>query len=234
VSDFPNALTFLESVAGFNQSIAKGAVGSANEPVRLAVIDPSYTASSYPGTLPKVTFEGEDTMSDKRYPVVGTYKPIPSDRVVMLPVGHTYVIVGALNTPIAQVIDGDVVELNPGSNTDSTTGATYTNWLSFPSTTIPTWASACRFLVVLDGCVQLTGTATSQLRLVFAGTPHLAQPKSRQALNVTFTRSWGGRITGISPGTATVVIQARQTQDTGAIRFEPGNSWGAVHFWWEP
>lgn len=96
---FTNALSFLESVAGYSQNIVKGAQGSAAEPVRLAVIDPFYDASSYPIVLPRVTFEGEDTMSDKTYPVVGTYLPQPNHRVVLLPVGHTYVIVGTINTP---------------------------------------------------------------------------------------------------------------------------------------
>lgn len=94
----PTAYTFLESVAGYSQDIVKGAQGSAAMPMRLAVVDPAYVASSFPGTLPKVTFEGEDTLSDKRYPVVGNYWPWASDRVVMLPVGSTYVILGGLST----------------------------------------------------------------------------------------------------------------------------------------
>lgn len=94
-----DALTFLETVAGYDQLITKGEQGAAAAPVRLAVIDPAYVLYSYPGTLPKVTFEGEDTLTEKRYAVVGDYAPYPGDRVIMLPVGHTYVIVGTLNTP---------------------------------------------------------------------------------------------------------------------------------------
>lgn len=94
MTSIPSAHDFLESVAGYSRDIVKGSQGSAAMPVRLAVIDPAYVAGSFPGTLPKVTFEGEDTLSTKRYPVVSGYSPIPSDRVVMLPVGSTYMILG--------------------------------------------------------------------------------------------------------------------------------------------
>lgn len=65
-------------------------------PNRLAVIDPAYSAASFPGTLPRVTFEGESTLSDKGYNVAGTYSPQPSHRVLLVPVGNTYVIIGKL------------------------------------------------------------------------------------------------------------------------------------------
>lgn len=65
---------------------------------RLGVIDPAYSAASFPGTLPKVTFEGEDTMSTKRYSVMSPYAPQPSDRVLLLPAGHTFVILGKVNS----------------------------------------------------------------------------------------------------------------------------------------
>lgn len=92
-----NALDFLQSVAGYNQSI--NGSKSYNKPNLLAVIDPAYSAASYPGTLPKVTFEGESTMSTKRYAVLGWYEPQPSDRVGLVPYGSTYAIIGAVNTP---------------------------------------------------------------------------------------------------------------------------------------
>lgn len=98
MSNFPSGLSFLETIAGYAQHIAVGEEPSANMPIRLAVIDPAYVASSYPGTLPKVQFEGEDTVTDKRYVVVARdYMPGAGDRVVMLPVGHTYVILGCIS-----------------------------------------------------------------------------------------------------------------------------------------
>lgn len=96
MGSIPSAHAFLEAVAGYSQDIVKGAQGSAAWPIRLARIDPAYVAGSFPGTLPKVTFEGEDSLSTKRYPVVSGYSPVPSDRVIMLPVGSTYVILGKI------------------------------------------------------------------------------------------------------------------------------------------
>jgi hypothetical protein len=65
---------------------------------KLATIDPAYTVGSLNDvTLPKVTFDGETTMSTKRYPIVDGYIPSPSQRVLLVPVGRTYVIVGAVS-----------------------------------------------------------------------------------------------------------------------------------------
>jgi microcystin-dependent protein len=64
---------------------------SADRPVKLAVVDPSYTSG-----WPKVTFEGESTLSGKLYPFLDSYSPSPSDRVVLVPVGSTWLIIGAI------------------------------------------------------------------------------------------------------------------------------------------
>lgn len=67
---------------------------------RLGTVDPAYTAlTGYPSAIPgpRVTFDGETTLSVKQYPVVGPYIPAPADRVVLVPVGRTYVVVGALS-----------------------------------------------------------------------------------------------------------------------------------------
>lgn len=83
------AYEFLTTLAGVPRDF-----GSADRPVKHAVVDPAYVASSYPGTLPRVTFDGESTLSAKGY--ASLYAPKPGDRVVMLPAGNTYVIVGAI------------------------------------------------------------------------------------------------------------------------------------------
>lgn len=86
-----DAQTLLQAVAG---------VGQANLPPghRLATIDPAYNAATvYPTvTLPKVTFDGETTLSTKRYPIVVDYVPVAGDRVLMAPIGRTYTILGAV------------------------------------------------------------------------------------------------------------------------------------------
>lgn len=83
------ALSFLQSVAGFARS--RQAAGSAGRPNRLAVVDPAYAGGP---ARPKVTFEGESTMSGKEYPF--TVEPAAGDRVLMVPVGTTYLIAGVV------------------------------------------------------------------------------------------------------------------------------------------
>lgn len=80
------AYSFLETLAG----VARHSVP--DRAVKFATIDPAYDPASYPGTLPKVTFDGESALTVKRY--ASTYAPAPGDRVVMIPAGTTYLIVG--------------------------------------------------------------------------------------------------------------------------------------------
>lgn len=97
-----NALSFLQDVMGFNQ--AQHPKSSADKGIKLAVIDSAYVSSSFAtGTLPRVTFEGESTLSTKFYPVLGSYWPQPSDRVALVPIGTTWLIIGAVSN-----VDGGV------------------------------------------------------------------------------------------------------------------------------
>lgn len=82
-------LSFLQAVSGFN------AGQKTDNGFRLAVIDPTYDPSAFPGTLPRVTFEHEAAVSTKRYAVLSPYWPRQGDRVLMVPIGDTYIISGA-------------------------------------------------------------------------------------------------------------------------------------------
>lgn len=85
------AAEILQSMSGYVRSQVPDTT------VKFGVIDPSYTVLNYiAGTLPKVTFDGESTMSGKLYPVIGDYIPYPSERVMLIPCGRTYAIVGAV------------------------------------------------------------------------------------------------------------------------------------------
>jgi hypothetical protein len=86
-----DALTFLQSVSGYASAQQK------NTESRLGTIDPAYVSSTFPVTLPKVTFDGELSLTGKRYNVMGDYVPAPSDRVILIPCGSTYVIAGSIN-----------------------------------------------------------------------------------------------------------------------------------------
>jgi hypothetical protein len=92
-------LNFLDAISGY---VRHETDSSADRPVRLATIDPAYVSSTYPVTLPKVTFDGETTLSGKRYVAITPgYLPRASDRVVLLPVGNSYVILGSVDQDAA-------------------------------------------------------------------------------------------------------------------------------------
>lgn len=71
--------------------------------LKLATIDPAYDAfATYPTVpLPKVTFDGETTLSTKRYPAMADYWPAAGDRVLMAPVGRSWLIVGPIRAATA-------------------------------------------------------------------------------------------------------------------------------------
>lgn len=85
--------SFLESVAGYAQTVGQT---SADRPIRIAVVDPAYISG-----LPKVTFEGESTMSTKGYAFVQGYYPVASNRVALVPIGNGYLIIGAVDAGVA-------------------------------------------------------------------------------------------------------------------------------------
>jgi microcystin-dependent protein len=85
------ALNLLRDITAFVAATRQPS--SADKPVRLAVVDSGYTTG-----WPKVTFEGESTLSGKQYPHIDSYAPAAGDRVVLVPVGTTYLIVGAVSS----------------------------------------------------------------------------------------------------------------------------------------
>lgn len=102
-----DAMTFLQTVSGFTAS--EGSGGSADRPIKLAVIDPAFDPAQFPAVLPKVKFEGESTVSGKFYAVASPYWPQPSDKVWMVPIGSTYLIVGSREAGLGGVyIGGDI------------------------------------------------------------------------------------------------------------------------------
>ncbi len=101
-----DSLDFLSTIAGYVRNAPSSGSSSADRPIRLAVIDPAYApfSSPYPNGIPgaKVTFEGETTLSGKLYPVASGFIPAPGNRVFMVPIGGTYLIVGNANPTNAQ------------------------------------------------------------------------------------------------------------------------------------
>lgn len=58
---------------------------------RLGKIDSSYTSGR-----PKIVFDGETLASTKQYPYLASYIPVANDRILMLIVAGSYVILGKI------------------------------------------------------------------------------------------------------------------------------------------
>lgn len=99
-------MTFMQSLTGYAKTQE---TGSQSRPIVLATIDPAYDTGSFPDPLPKVTFDGEDTMSGKRYAVMSPYWPQPGDRVAMVPIGTTYLIIGTVKSGVLRTTTGMTV-----------------------------------------------------------------------------------------------------------------------------
>lgn len=95
-------LNFLDAVAGY---VRAGSESSADRPIRLATVDPAYSAwTNYPNAPPppRVTFDGEGTLSTKAYPYANGLIPWAGMRVYMVPIGNTWLIVGQVGASSAQ------------------------------------------------------------------------------------------------------------------------------------
>jgi hypothetical protein len=96
-------ISFLDGISGYMRSSTGN---SADKTIRLAVIDPAYNAFAppYPTTIPmpRVTFEGETTLSGKTYPVAAGVIPQAGNRVYMVPIGTTYLVAGIVAPHAAQ------------------------------------------------------------------------------------------------------------------------------------
>lgn len=90
---------------------------SPDQPVRLGVVDPAYAAGA-----PKVTLEGTSTLSPEGFATLYGYVPLAGDRVALLPVGNTYLILGRVATSIAPVYS-----LLPAHHERTTTPTSTTN-----------------------------------------------------------------------------------------------------------
>jgi hypothetical protein len=63
-----------------------------NKSFRLAIIENGYTEGK-----PRVIFDGETKPTAKRYPYLESYIPTSGDRILMVYVGGSYVILGKIN-----------------------------------------------------------------------------------------------------------------------------------------
>lgn len=91
---------FLRSIAGFTE--ANTGPNVEGRPIRLGTVDYDYDPNDFLGGIyPRIMFDGEKVVSQKRYKTMVGYYPLPGHRVVLLPIGTTYLIIGTVS-PAAQ------------------------------------------------------------------------------------------------------------------------------------
>jgi hypothetical protein len=135
------ALDILSSIEGY---VSSGPQSSADVPARLAVIDPAYAGVGNP----RVTFEGETLVTNRTYAVMSDYQPAAGDRVMMLPVGTTYVIMGSIRNL------GAPSYYRPWQYVGVKTGTQFQNsWVHYGSTQFAT----ARYMIDKKGKVRLSG-----------------------------------------------------------------------------
>jgi hypothetical protein len=65
-------------------------------PFSLGKIDSTYSSSTTPKARPKVVFDGDTVASSKAYPYLSSYTPTANDRVLLVNVGGSHVIIGKI------------------------------------------------------------------------------------------------------------------------------------------
>lgn len=226
-------MSFLDAVSGYAQHES---ASSASRVIRLATIDPAYVATTFPGTLPKVTFDGETVLSGKRYAVMSGYLPRASDRVVLIPVGTTFLIIGSVDADTVGFHGDGYIQSDPwvwderedtADTSVSTTFVSPTNCgLAFVAGQTGT------VLVFFSGTIAQNGTTIAQSvymgfevrtgGTVGSGTVHLPASDANSARHLIPSIDAGFKygavarlipVTGLTPGSTYNVRTMHRTQN---------------------
>lgn len=223
------AFNFLEDISRFvKDEIKRNSIG--NTP-RIGTIDPEYAYHDYPNVLPRVTFDGEVTMSDKQYKVVSTYHPQPGDRVILMPINGSYVITNSLTPGARAFSDGislanpDFEYLAPGS--EETTSTTFTDLTTVgPRCIVDTGYAAMVMLTARTSASSQAAKAAMSVEISGATNPAI-QPSLNYALRVNGSSQGISGYTRVScfhiydnltPGTNT--FTAKYAAEGGTARFD--------------
>lgn len=96
---FDSAEEFLNQLAihvekvsrGDRKSVEQQVVSAAKGLFRLGRVDPDYSEGR-----PSIIFSGESVKSGKQYPYLASYIPKGNDKVLLVSVGNSYVIIGKI------------------------------------------------------------------------------------------------------------------------------------------
>lgn len=91
--EFLNQLAVhVEKISRKNKKSVEQQVQSVNDsPFRIGRVDPDFKSGR-----PSIVFSGETKASEKQYPYLSSYKPASGDKVLLVRVGKSYVILGKI------------------------------------------------------------------------------------------------------------------------------------------
>jgi hypothetical protein len=208
-----DALDLLQAVSGFARS-SDPAQSKIN---KLATIDPAYADDQYPTALPKVTFEGETSMSARTYPVVSPYWPRRGDRVWMVPVGKGWVIGGAVNEASPRL---SIRSVSIARSTGLRNCNTVAQDIPGASITLTPKRSGGIWIAVWQADFQSIGTTSTTAIVQCLANGAQAGP---QAIWTQSNVATGARVTaiGIATGAMTspptdMILKLQSTRGTGA------------------
>lgn len=154
-----NAQDFLDQVA----AVTKHQVGS--QKVRIGFIDYEFDETKYPQEWPRVNLDGEG-MTNRGYQCISGYVPMRGDRVVLLPVGKTYVILGSVERSDRDLlVPGQLVFQATRTAVQSIPTGTTTAiiWNSATYDRIGGWSSSensSRYTPPIPGWYEFSGTGS--------------------------------------------------------------------------
>jgi hypothetical protein len=203
--------SFLKTLGAYLE--AQNADHSANQPVLLGTVDSGYTTG-----LPRVKFDGESVTSDKVFAILGSYGPVANDRVALIPVGTTYLIVGKVTTSYTP-------PSAPAPATQSFAGAQFTSTITITNTNqdlmgnvnVSTTKTNTQGLLVASFDVELSGTAGDVFegQALIDGVAQSGKVHSSSIGRNNVSRAWAFTLSGT--GTHTFKLQALKVNNGSTV-----------------
>lgn len=204
-----DARSFLDSIAGYTDNNPNVAPTSADRPIKLATINPLWTSGAC-----QVTFDGETLLSGKSYFWLSSYTPVAGQRVVMIPVGQSYVIAGAAigAVPAAPPLSSNRL-IGLAENTADSGGVSSTTDAIVIICTVPVVAGAL-YRIMFTGMTESTVATDLAVMKIKASSNQLQQFTNR-ANSGTASQSNGFTVSVIWTATSTTSIQFQGTLNRG-------------------
>lgn len=205
--------SFLKTLGEYLQ--AQTADQSANQPALLGTIDSGYTTG-----LPRVKFDGETVTSDKVFAIANGYSPVANDRVVLIPVGTTYMI-------IAKVLTSYTPPTTPGPATTTYEADQFTSTITMNTTTqqslvgtinVTTTKANVQGIMIGSCDVEISGTngdIFEATAMVDGGARNGKIHAQQTGVRVNASRAWA--FTLASAGAHTFAIQAFKVNNNGTV-----------------